>query len=66
MLYLILFQGISLSLGQSKRVLKAKVLERRRNPSDLREVCEAVEEELPAEEVEVILATGTNASAACE
>ena len=46
LLYLMLFHGTSLSLRQLKRLLKAKGLGRRRNPSDLREVCDAVEEEL--------------------
>ena len=47
LLYLVLFHSISLSLKQLKRVLKAKGLgRRRRNPSDLREVCQAVKEEL--------------------
>ena len=46
LLYLVLFHGITLSLRQLKRILKTKGLGRRRNPSDLREVCQAVEEEL--------------------
>ena len=46
LLYLMLFHGISLSLRHFKRVLKAKGLGGRRNPSDLKEVCDAVEEEL--------------------
>ena len=46
LLYLVLFHGISLSLRQLKRVLKSKGLGRRRNSSDVREVCQAVEEEL--------------------
>ena len=46
LLYLILFNGITLSLRQLQRVLKARGFGRRRNPSDLREVCQAVEEEL--------------------
>ena len=46
LLYLVLFHGITLSLRQLKRILKTKGLGRRRgNPSDLREVCEAIEEE---------------------
>ena len=45
LLYLVLFHGITLSsLRQLKRILKTKGPGRRRNPSDLREVCEAVEE----------------------
>ena len=46
LLYLVLFPGISLSLRQLKMVLKSKGLGRRRNSSDFREVCQAVEEEL--------------------
>ncbi|XP_068698743.1 uncharacterized protein [Montipora foliosa] len=46
LLFLGLFHGITLSLRQLKRLLKAKGLGRRRNPSDLREVHQAVEEEL--------------------
>ena len=46
LLYLLLFHGIAFSLRQLKRVLKARGLGRRRNPGDLREVCQAVEEEL--------------------
>ena len=46
LLYIVLFHGITLSLRQLKRILKTKGLGRRRNPSDLREVCQAVEEEL--------------------
>ena len=46
LLYLVFFHGITLSLRQLKRVLKAKGLGRRRTPSDAREVCQAVEEEL--------------------
>ena len=46
LLYLVFFHGITLSLRQLKRVLKAKGLGRRRRPSDAREVCQAVEEEL--------------------
>ena len=45
-LYLVLFHGITLSLSQLQRILKTKGLGRRRNPSDLRDVCQAVEEEL--------------------
>ena len=46
LLYLVLFHGISLSLRQLKRVLKSKGLGRRRNSSDIREICQVVEEEL--------------------
>ena len=41
-----LFHGITLSRKKFKRILKTKGLGRRRNPSDLREVCQAIEEEL--------------------
>ena len=46
LLYLVLFHGNTLSLRQLKRFLKAKRLGGRRNPSDLREVSQAIEEEL--------------------
>ena len=46
LLFLVFSQGINLSLRQVKRILKAKGLERRKNPSNLREVVQAVEEEL--------------------
>ena len=46
LLFLVISHGINLSLRQLKRILKAKGLGRRRNPSDLREVVQAVEEEL--------------------
>ena len=46
LMYLVLFHGISLSLRQLKRVLKSKGLGRRRNSSDIREICQVVEEEL--------------------
>ena len=46
LLYLMLFHGITLSLRQLKRILKTKGLGRRINRSDLREVIQAVEEEL--------------------
>ena len=46
LLYLMLFHGITLSLRQLKNILKTKGLGRRRNRSDLREVIQAVEEEL--------------------
>ena len=46
LLYLVLFHGITLSFRQLKRILKTKGLGRRKNPSDLRDVCQAVEEEL--------------------
>ena len=46
LLYLGLFHGITLSFRQLKRILKTKGLGRRKNPSGLRDVCQAVEEEL--------------------
>ena len=46
LLFLVFSHGINLSLRQLKRILKAKGLGRRRNASDLREVVQAVEEEL--------------------
>ena len=46
LLYPMLFRGTSSTLRQLKRVLKAKGLGGRRNPSDLRKVCDPVEEEL--------------------
>ena len=46
LLFLGLSHGINLSLRQLKRILQAKRLGRKRSPSDLREVVEAVEEEL--------------------
>lgn len=46
LLFLVFSHGINLSLRQLKRILKANGLGRRRNASDLREVVQAVEEEL--------------------
>jgi len=45
-LFLVFSHGINLSLKQLKRILKAKVLGRRRNVSDLKEVVQALKKEL--------------------
>jgi len=45
-LFLVFSHGINLSLKQLKRILKAIALTQRRNASNLREVVQAVEEEL--------------------
>ena len=46
LLFLGLHHGIFLSLRHLKRLLKSMGLGRRRNPSDIRDVCQAIEEEL--------------------
>ena len=53
LLYLVFFHGSTSSLTQLKRILKTKGLGRRRNPSKLREVCQAVEGELRASGISV-------------
>ena len=53
LLYLVFFHGSTSSLTQLKRILKTKGLGRRRNPSKLREVCQAVEGELRGSRISV-------------
>ena len=53
LLCLVFFHGSTSSLTQLKRILKTKGLGRRRNPSKLREVCQAVEGELRGSRISV-------------